>query len=114
MGFNVEGFQDVVFYVVMCVNDYFIIVWEMFKNLRLGKGFDYDYEYEGEVEYVYLFVVYNVEIVGFDIKCGFGVLLEVVVVGDYLKCLENVNFDFFKVKKSWKFFWLLWQVFRYE
>ncbi|KAK4650906.1 hypothetical protein QC762_701560 [Podospora pseudocomata] len=114
MGPNAEGLQDAVFHVATRANDHLITAREMLKNLRLGKGPDHDYEHEGEAEHVYSSAAHNVETAGSDIKRGFGVLLEAVAAGDYLKRLENANFDPFKVKKSWKLPWSLWQALRHE
>ncbi|KAK4178004.1 Squalene/phytoene synthase [Triangularia setosa] len=114
MGPNAEGLQDAVFQVATRANDHLITAREMLKNLRLGRGPDHDYEHEGEAEHVYSSAAHSVETADADIKRGFGVLLEAVAAGDYLKRLESANFDPFMVRKSWKLPWSLWYALKHE
>ncbi|KAK4198074.1 Squalene/phytoene synthase [Triangularia verruculosa] len=112
MGPSAEGLQDAVFQVATRANDHLITAREMLKNLTLGQGPDHDYEHEGEAEHVYPSAAHSLETADIDIQRGFGVLLEAIAAEDYLKRLENANFDPFRVKKSWKLPWSLWKALR--
>ncbi|KAK3944333.1 Squalene/phytoene synthase [Diplogelasinospora grovesii] len=111
-GPNADGLQDAVFKVATRANDHLITAREMLQNLQAGRDAGHDYEHEGETEHIYPKAVDGGERASADIQRGFGVLLEAIPAGDYLQRLENVNFDPFKVKSSWKLPWRLWQALR--
>ena len=114
-GPNAEGLQDAVFQVATRANDHLITAREMLKNLQSGKEPGHEYEHSGEPEHAYSNLSHGNEDITFNVKRGFGVLLEAVAAGDYLQRLESANFDPFKVKSSWKLPWGLWKSLkRYE
>ncbi|KAL2020801.1 hypothetical protein VTK56DRAFT_7894 [Thermocarpiscus australiensis] len=111
-GPNAEGLQDAVFHVAVRANDHLITARQMLKNLQSGRGPGHDYEHQGEAEHAYPATADGVEDTKSDIQRGFGVLLEAIAAGDYLRRLESVNFDPFKVRASWKLPWSLWKALR--
>ncbi|KAL0931471.1 squalene phytoene synthase [Colletotrichum truncatum] len=104
-GPEAEGFQDAVFKVATRANDHLITAREMLKNLQAGQSAGHEFEHEGEAEHVYE----EEDDVQRDIRRGFGVLLEAVPAQEYLKSLEETNFNPFTVKSSWKLPWRLWR-----
>ncbi|KAL1841567.1 hypothetical protein VTJ49DRAFT_6940 [Mycothermus thermophilus] len=109
-GPNAEGLQDAVFQVATRANDHLITAREMLKNLQAGEAPGHDYEHQEEPEHAHATSsLHGEEDTAADIRRGFGVLLEAVAAGDYLKRLESANFDPFRVRSSWKLPWSLWR-----
>lgn len=108
-GPHAEGLQDAVFQVATRANDHLITAREMLRNLRSGNGPGHDYEHQGEPDHTYPSATHDLDDTTSDLRRGFGVLLEAIAARDYLKRLEKVNFDPFKVRSSWKLPWELWK-----
>ncbi|KAG6000364.1 hypothetical protein E4U54_001439 [Claviceps lovelessii] len=105
-GPNAPGLQDAVFAVATRANDHLITAREMLKRLKAGEDPGHQFEHEGEAEHVYSEDRDAARKVG----RSFGVLLDAIPAGHYLKNLQQANFDPFAVKTGgWKLPWKLWQ-----
>lgn len=110
-GPNAEGFQDAVFTVATRANDHLITAREMLKSLKAGEGPGHDFEHQGEVGHTYQDGEAESDAAR-DIRRGFGMLLDAVPAQEYLRNLEQQNFDPFAVRASWKLPWRMWQAMR--
>lgn len=108
-GPQAAGLQDAIFKVATRAHDHLITAREMITNIRQGLDPGHEYEHEEEIEHTY---EQGDDTTPVDLKRGFGVLLEGIPAGDFLERIEEVNFDPFQVKSSWKLPWRLWQALR--
>ncbi|KOS20965.1 NADH dehydrogenase (ubiquinone) complex I [Escovopsis weberi] len=106
-GPRAPGLQDAVFKVATRANDHLITAREMLKRLKAGEDPGHEFEHQGEGEHFYDSEEADVSR---DVRRGFGVLLEAVPAAQWLKGLEQANFDPFAVRSSgWKLPWGIWQ-----
>lgn len=108
-GPQAAGLQDAIFKVATRAHDHLITAREMITNIHQGLDPGHEYEHEEEIDHKY---EQGDDTTPVDLKRGFGVLLEGVPAGDFLERIEEVNFDPFQVKSSWKLPWRLWQALR--
>ncbi|KAH8879933.1 hypothetical protein GQ53DRAFT_849291 [Thozetella sp. PMI_491] len=109
-GPSAEGLQDAIFNVATRAHDHILTARELLKNLQAGEDPGHEFEHEGELEHVYSSS--SDQDAAADIQRGFGVLLEAVPTASYLNNLGQVDFDPFKVKRSWKLPWDMYQATR--